>query len=62
MIEDGLFEQFPCDTLFAMHNATGMPVGTFGATSGTLTAAGAFFDIDIVGIGEEGFIPVRCCS
>ncbi len=57
MIEDGLFEQFPCDTLFAMHNATGMPVGTFGATSGTLTAAGAFFDIDIVGTGAHGAFP-----
>ena len=57
MIEDGLFEQFPCDKLFAMHNAPGMPVGHFGATPGTLTAAGAFFDIDITGTGAHGAFP-----
>ena len=57
MIEDGLFERFPCDTLFAMHNAPGMPVGQFGASAGTITAAGAFFDIDIVGTGAHGAHP-----
>ncbi|MCZ6617709.1 MAG: M20 family metallopeptidase [Gammaproteobacteria bacterium] len=57
MIEDGLFEQFPCDKLFAMHNAPGLPVGRFGATAGTVTAAGAFFDIDITGTGAHGAFP-----
>ena len=57
MIEDGLFEQFPCDYLYAMHNAPGLPVGKFGATSGLRTAAGAFFDIDIVGTGAHGAHP-----
>jgi amidohydrolase len=57
MIEDGLFEQFPCDQLFAMHNAPGMPVGVFGATEGTVTAAGAFFDIDVHGTGAHGAFP-----
>ncbi len=57
MIEDGLFEQFPCDQLFGMHNAPGMPVGRFGATPGTVTAAGSFFDIDIQGTGAHGAFP-----
>jgi amidohydrolase len=57
MIDDGLFDQFPCDQLFAMHNAPGMPVGVFGATEGTVTAAGAFFDIDISGTGAHGAFP-----
>jgi hippurate hydrolase len=57
MIDDGLFTQFPCDQLFAMHNAPGMPVGKFGATAGTVTAAGAFFDIEIQGIGAHGAFP-----
>jgi len=57
MIEDGLFEQFPCDQLYAMHNAPGMPLGKFGATAGTVTAAGAFFDIDIHGTGAHGAFP-----
>ena len=40
MVDDGLFENFPCDNLFAMHNAPGMPVGTFGVKTGVVTAAG----------------------
>ena len=57
MIEDGLFDQFPCDQLFALHNAPGMPLGHFGASPGTVTAAGAFFDIDIQGRGAHGAFP-----
>ena len=57
MVDDGLFRQFPCDRLFGMHNAPGMPVGRFGAMSGTVTAAGAYFDIDIVGVGGHGAFP-----
>lgn len=57
MIADGLFEQFPCDVLYALHNAPGLPVGTIAATTGTVTAAGAFFDINITGRGAHGAFP-----
>ena len=57
MIEDGLFEQFPCDRLYAMHNGPGLPVGKFAAVPGVRTAAGAFFDIDIQGKGGHGAFP-----
>jgi hippurate hydrolase len=57
MIADGLFEQFPCDVLFAMHNAPAMRLGEFGASPGTATAAGAFFDIEIRGVGGHGAFP-----
>jgi len=57
MIEDGLFEQFPCDNLFAMHNAPGLAVGKFAAVAGTRTAAGAFFDITVTGKGAHGAFP-----
>ena len=57
MIEDGLFEQFPCDSIFAMHNAPGLPVGQFSATAGVVAAAGAFFDIRINGVGAHGAHP-----
>lgn len=57
MITDGLFENFPCDELYAMHNAPGVPVGRFGATAGIRTAAGAFFDIDVIGRGAHGAFP-----
>ena len=57
MIEDGLFEQFPCDRIYAMHNGPGLPVGKFAAVSGVRTAAGAFFDINIQGKGGHGAFP-----
>ncbi len=57
MIEDGLFRDFPCDSIFAMHNAPGMPVGCFGVKEGVVAAAGAFFDIDIKGRGAHGAHP-----
>ena len=57
MIADGLFEQFPCDSVFAMHNAPGLPVGQFSATPGVVAAAGAFFDIEVEGVGAHGAHP-----
>lgn len=57
MIDDGLFRDFPCDSIFAMHNAPGMPLGQFGVKEGVVAAAGAFFDIDIEGVGAHGAHP-----
>ena len=57
MIEDGLFERFPCDRIYAMHNGPGLPVGKFAAVPGVRTAAGAFFDVTIQGKG--GMVPIR---
>ena len=57
MIEDGLFEQFPCDCIFGMHNRPKMPVGSFAVRSGPMMAGGAFFDIDITGKGAHGARP-----
>ena len=57
MIDDGLFRDFPCDSIFAMHNAPGMAVGHFGVKEGVVAAAGAFFDIDIEGVGAHGAHP-----
>jgi hippurate hydrolase len=57
MIADGLFEDFPCDRIYAMHNGPGLPLGRFAAVPGVRTAAGAFFDIDIQGKGGHGAFP-----
>ncbi len=57
MIDDGLFRDFPCDSLFAMHNAPGLPVGSFGVKAGIVAAAGAFFDIEVKGTGAHGAHP-----
>ena len=35
MVEDGLFERFPCDTIFGMHNRPGLGVGKFAIRAGT---------------------------
>ena len=57
MIADGLFDQFPCDQLFAIHNAPGLRLGKFGASPGIVTAAGAFFDVTFHGRGAHGAFP-----
>jgi len=57
MIEDGLFEKFPCDSVFGMHNRPGLAVGNFAVRAGPMMAGGAFFDIDITGKGAHGARP-----
>jgi hippurate hydrolase len=57
MIEDGLFRRFPCAAVFGMHNRPGMPLGTFAVRAGSMMAGGAFFDIDVEGVGAHGARP-----
>ncbi|MFM1989793.1 MAG: hypothetical protein RJA99_2750 [Pseudomonadota bacterium] len=57
MIEDGLFERFPCESIFGMHNRPKLEVGRFCVRSGPMMAGGAFFDIDIEGRGAHGARP-----
>jgi hippurate hydrolase len=57
MLEDGLFERFPCDSIFALHNRPNLPVGEFAIGSGPSSAGGAFFDITITGRGAHGAKP-----
>ncbi len=57
MIDDGLFERFPCETIFGMHNRPSLPVGRFAVRSGAMMAGGAFFDIRITGKGAHGARP-----
>jgi amidohydrolase len=57
MIDDGLFERFPCDSVFGMHNRPKLAVGRFAVRAGPMMAGGAFFDIDITGTGTHGARP-----
>jgi hippurate hydrolase len=57
MVDDGLFEKFPCDAIFGMHNRPGMPLGQFAVRAGPMMAAGAFFDIRVTGKGAHGARP-----
>ena len=59
MLEDGLFEKFPCDAIFALHNRPGMPVGKYAIGKGPQAAGGAFFDIVITGLGAHGAKPEK---
>ncbi len=57
MIDDGLFEQFPMQAVFGMHNWPGMPAGTFGLTPGPIMASSNEFDIVIKGKGAHAGMP-----
>ena len=57
MLEDKLFERFPCNAIFGMHNRPGMPVGQFGITPGLAMAGAAMFDVIITGKGGHGARP-----
>ena len=57
MIADGLFEKFPCDAVFGMHNRPGLPLGKFAVRAGPMMAGGAFFDILVTGRGSHGARP-----
>ena len=57
MIEDGLFEKFPCDAVFGAHNWPGLPVGSFAFREGPLLAAVESVRITINGKGGHGAQP-----
>ncbi len=57
MLKDGLFQRFPCDAVFGLHNRPGTPVGQYAITPGAAMAGGAFFDIVVTGRGAHGARP-----
>jgi len=57
MIDDGLFERWPCAAVYAMHNWPGLKVGQFGFNPGPLMASGNLFEIRIKGKGAHAALP-----
>jgi hippurate hydrolase len=57
MIEDGLFERFPCDAIFGLHNSPGVPTGTFGFMHGASMAASDSCRITVHGRGGHAARP-----
>ena len=57
MIEDGLFEQFPMDAVFGMHNWPGTQVGRFAVSAGPVMASTNDFRITIRGKGSHAAMP-----
>ena len=57
MIKDGLFERFPMQAVFGMHNWPGLEVGQFALSSGAVMASSNEFRITIKGKGSHAALP-----
>ncbi len=60
MIKEGLFEMFPADSVYGLHNWPEMPAGIFGVGSGPIMAAADNFDLIIKGLGGHAAMPDKC--
>lgn len=59
MLKDGLFERFPCDEIYGLHNQPGGRHGQIKLCTGPIMAAADFFDIRIRGRGIHAAQPHR---
>jgi hippurate hydrolase len=57
MIREGLFERFPCDSVFALHNAPGVAVGMFALRAGAMAASSDSVTVTLRGKGGHGAMP-----
>jgi hippurate hydrolase len=57
MIQDGLFERFPCDAVFALHNFAIEGVGNFALNHGALMASSNTWRVEITGRGTHASLP-----
>jgi hippurate hydrolase len=60
MIDDGLFEAFAIEEVYAMHNAPNVPIGVFAIRKGPLMASADFFIIRLEGKGGHAAFPNQC--
>ena len=59
MMQDGLFEQFPMEAVYGMHNWPGIPEGNFGVVSGPMMASSNEFRVVVRGKGAHAAQPHR---
>jgi len=57
MVEEGMFDQFPMDAIYGMHNRPGLPVGKMIMRAGPTMAGFDIFDIIVDGYGGHGAMP-----
>src|ERR1700687_127421 len=57
MVEEGLFDKFPVEGVYGMHNIPGIPVGRFAVRPGPMMAAYDIFEIVVKGVGAHGAMP-----
>ncbi len=62
MMEDGLFERFPCDAIFAMHNMPGHPQGQLVFRSGPTMASSDYATVTLHGVGGHGAMPHKAAD
>ena len=60
MLKEGLFDKFPMDSVYGLHNWPGMPAGFFGIGTGPMMASADFFDLTIIGRGGHAAMPEHC--
>nr|BFE98233.1 hypothetical protein GCM10020185_87690 [Pseudomonas brassicacearum subsp. brassicacearum] len=60
MIEEGLFELFPMNAVFGMHNWPGLDAGQFAVRSGAMMASDTEFRIRLFGKGGHAALPHQC--
>lgn len=57
MIKDGLFERFPVEAIYGVHNMPGLPVGSIALSPGPVMAAADSFTVCVKGQGGHGAMP-----
>jgi hippurate hydrolase len=57
MVEEGLFERFPMDAVYGLHNWPGLPVGAIGVRPGAVMASFDIFEITVTGHGAHAAMP-----
>ncbi len=57
MVEEGLFDRFPMERVFGLHNWPGLPAGSFGVTEGPVMAGTDRFEIILTGRGGHAAMP-----
>ncbi len=57
MIDDGLFDRFPCESVFGLHNMPGYEAGTFAVRKGPILASADVARVTVHGIGGHGAFP-----
>ncbi len=57
MIEQGLFEKYPCNAIFAMHNMPGIPQGRLVFREGATMASSDYVTVTLTGVGGHGAMP-----
>jgi hippurate hydrolase len=57
MVKEGLFERFPCDRVFGLHNWPDLPAGTIATRPGPIMGAASRFEITLEGRGGHAAIP-----